>query len=73
MSRDYSKIALPYTISHWKEGFAINMIRPYWNELPVALAKKINEAYTGSHDLVITKEDLDSLPDKLWNVLKDHL
>jgi len=73
LPRDYSSIELPYHVSHWKQGYAINMIRPCWDKLPYGLATKINDAYTGNHELVITKEDLDTLPDELWDVLKTHL
>jgi hypothetical protein len=73
LPRDYSGIKLPYHVEHWKQGYAINMIRPYWDKLPYAFATKINEAYTGDHDLVITKADLDTITDELWNVLKAHL
>jgi len=66
--RDYSKIGLPFTIPHWKLGFAVEEIRPYWNKLPNSFLHKFNDAYAKG-DLVITKEDLDSLSDEMWTVL----
>ena len=68
MARDYSKIQLPYSIPNWKLGFALEEIRPYWNRLPTSFLNKFNAAYK-SGPLVITKEDLDSLSDDMWQVL----
>lgn len=74
-TRDYSHIpgGLPYTLAAWKVRFAIDEIRPYWTQLPYALGKKINDAYRNGSDLVITKDDLDSLSPSLWGVLHDKL
>lgn len=66
--RDYSKIDLPYTIPNWKLGFALTEIRPYWDRLPAAFLTKFNAAYA-SGPLVITKDDLDSLSDDMWQIL----
>jgi hypothetical protein len=73
MTRDYSKIELPYTLPHWKLGFALERIRPYWGKLPTPFLKKFNSALSGGQALVITKEDLDSLSDEMWQVLQEKL
>ena len=73
--RDYSHLALPSTIVAWKVPIAIRMIvdADMWKKLPYGLAVKINDAATGRHDLVVTKADLDSLPDDAWDYLKSRL
>lgn len=73
--RDYSQINLPYVIAAWKVGYAIQMIvqAGMWTKLPFEVATKINDAYSHGRDLVVTKTDLDSLPDDAWEYLKSRL
>lgn len=73
--RDYSKLSLPYTLPAWKVPYAVQMIvhAGMWGKLPYNVAVKINDATTHQHDLVVTKADLDSLPDDAWNYLRDRL
>ena len=73
--RDYSKLTLPYTIAAWKVGFAIQTIvqAGMWTRLPHGVAVKINDAYSNGRDLVVTKADLDSLPDDAWQYSQSRL
>lgn len=73
--RDYSGIELPYVIAAWKVGFAIQAIvqAGMWSNLPRSVALKINDAYSNGRDLVVTKADLDSLPDDAWEYLRSRL
>ena len=75
MSRDYSKVPLPYTLPAWKVPFAIDQIvqADMWRRLSYDLAVKINAAANGHHDLIVTKADLDSLPNDAWDFLRSKL
>ena len=74
-ARDYSQINLPYVVAAWKVGFAIQMIvqAGMWEKLPEAIAIKINTAYRNGTDLVVTKADLENLPDDAWEYLHSRL
>jgi hypothetical protein len=73
--RDYSQLPLPYTIASWKVPLAIRMIvdADMWRHLPYELATKINDAAVKRHELVVTRSDLDSLPDDAWEYLRSRL
>lgn len=73
MARDYGNVQFPIHVSHWKQGFAMGYITPYWKQIPVPLERKISDAYTGDHELILTKADFDSLPDALWATLAPHM
>lgn len=75
MTRDYSQIDLPYVIAAWKVGFVIQTIvqAGMWAKLPHAVAVKINDAYSNGRELQVTKADLDSLPDDVWEYLRSRL
>jgi hypothetical protein len=75
--RDYSVLGvpLPYTIAAWKVPFAVQRIvaAGMWKRLSYDLAVKINNAATNRTDLVITKQDLDGLPDDAWSYLRSQI
>lgn len=72
MARDYGNAQFPIRVSHWKQGLAMGFITPYWGQIPVPLERKIADAFNGNHELVLTKDDLDSLPDALWAKLEPY-
>ena len=39
---------------------------PLFYQLPLGLRQKVMTAHTNGDDLVITKGDLDSVPDSIW-------
>ena len=67
MARNY-RFALPYTIPSWMVGFAIDRINGanLWTSLSRDLAAKVNDAAKNRTDLVLTRNDLDSLSDETW-------
>lgn len=71
--REYP-FALPYTLESWALDLAVvELVRDHiWEALPGALQSKISEATVSKGTLVITKEDLDSIPDETWDAIK-HL
>ena len=71
--RDYSGINLPITIANWELGAVLEEIRPYWNVIPHKIETEFVAAYNAGTDWVITKNDLDLLPDNLWNILKARI
>jgi hypothetical protein len=71
--RDYSHLQLPYTVANWQLGFALVELRPYWAQIPPKVEKEFDAAYKDGTDWVVTKADLDALPDALWDILKSHL
>lgn len=73
MARDYSGIQLPYSIPHWKQGFAMQYVRDAWKDIPLPLKNKILDAWNGNRDLVLSRRDFDLLPDNLWAKLRPYL
>lgn len=65
--RNYGR-SLPYTIPSWELGIVVGALtqNDIWNRLPRAVAVKINDARMRGVDLIVTKADLDSLPDSVW-------
>lgn len=68
-------VSLPYALDAWKVGYLINMLLEsgLWQKLPYDVAVKINAAYKTNSRLVITKADLDSLPEPVWISIAAHL
>jgi hypothetical protein len=66
---------LPYTIGRFQVGFAIQMLvrNELWYSLTPEMADKLNRAYSRSEEVVITKEDLDALPDNIWRFIEKNL
>ena len=73
MTRDYSKLNLPITVANWELGAVLEEIREYWNMIPHKIETEFVAAYSGGTDWVVTKADLDLLPDNLWNILKARI
>jgi len=73
MTRDYSKLNLPVTVSHWELGMVLEQIRPYWNQIPAKIETSFVAAYDGGTDWTVTEADLDLLPDSLWSILEAKL
>jgi len=73
MSRDYTGLNLPMVVENWKLAEALEMIRPYWGQIPGKIEQEFVDAYNGGTDWTVTKMDLDLLPDNLWEILKSHL
>jgi hypothetical protein len=69
--RDY-KVDLPFTIPSWAIDSVVLMLvgNGLWYKLTPELADKINHAHDQRSDLVITREDLDALPDAVWSELE---
>jgi len=61
---------LPLNVPHWTGHLQqlINKIveAKLWDELPVGLIVKIDDAAKAHHGVTITQADLDSIPDKTW-------
>jgi hypothetical protein len=73
LGRNYSDIQLPYNLPAWKLRFGYSYITPYWDRIPARTSNKIADAVKGNHDLVLTKEDFDALPNDLWTKLRPYL
>jgi hypothetical protein len=69
------ELELPYTIPSMFVGMAVTKFKQHegWNNLPFALIQKINKAEDGWTDLILTQEDLDSIPTKLWASIASEL
>ncbi len=63
--------ALPLTVANYQLGFLIGMLvqNDLWYKLPTAVAIKINAASSGHSDLIVTKRDLDSLSDPVYDAI----
>ena len=73
MTRDYSTLNLPITVSNWELGVVLEEIRPYWAQIPAKIEEEFVAAYSGGTDWTVTKADLDLLPDNLWTILQGRL
>jgi hypothetical protein len=68
MTREYN-FELPYQFS----GFAVHFMSQrlqaagVWDNIPIALKNRINEASAVGDGLTATQEDLDSIDDETWN------
>jgi hypothetical protein len=73
-SRSYN-FRLPVHLPCFGIGMVIAKLKQIgvWDELPPALRQKTKSAGTNWSGLKITKEDLDSIPDDIWNALASAL
>mgnify|MGYP001008605068 CR=1 FL=1 len=74
MSREY-KFQLPYNIPCMFIGMAVSSLQDkgLWEDLPVNLKRKIKQAQQGWDDIQLTREDLDSISDELWEKIAIEL
>jgi hypothetical protein len=77
--REY-KFELPLNVPGWG-GFVNRLItkiteNDLWpsttkvGKIPTPLARRLAEAQTGGHGVEITKADLDSIPDDVWEKIE---
>jgi hypothetical protein len=66
---------LPYHIPVFGVGIAISKLKGMgvWDELPPALKQKTKVAKGGWCGLNITRKDLDSIPDHVWETIASEL
>jgi hypothetical protein len=74
LARDYSRIGLPCTLAGWKVGYLVHTLveNHLWHDLPAGLANRLGTAHRAGESFVVTRQDLDSVPAKVWGVLAAH-
>jgi hypothetical protein len=75
IARDYSRIALPCALASWKVGYLVHTLveNHLWHDMPAGLANRLSEAHRAGESFAVTRQDLDSVPAKVWSVLASHL
>ncbi len=66
--RDYGGLTLPYEVPGIAKGMMVDQIKKagVWDDLPKPLQERITREAATWSPLKVTKEDLDSVPDKAW-------
>jgi len=69
MSKRSYEFDIPVHINGFYAGFVPSKLAEanLWNPLPNSVQDKMNDAATHGTELVLTKEDLDSIDDHTWS------
>jgi len=65
-------VDLPFTVPAWAVGSLVNVLiaNDAWQYLTPRLGNRINEAVKAYGDLILTREELDELPDRNWAAIE---
>jgi len=73
-NRSYS-FELPYTVEGWKLKMGLSRYKhdPVYSRIPANLRAALEQGEATGRDVQIRKKDLDSLPDDVWDYIKQTL